>query len=343
MSLHLDLKLTLLLIMTGFMAHGGLVVSTFASHCQDQGLMPVALCGHQQSNCTYINFIPDKNVSAFLPCPQNVKMTAIDMNYMLHWDWNYKHLENTVNFTAEYAFQYSEDETEPYKRACECSRESWCNFTCCKLCFSGRYWVRVRADAGPQHSNWTYINFIPDEDVLLSSPSIVNVMADIDVLTLTISKSVMSDQMKLKYRVQYWERRKPEQVSFVSQIYNKSSNYTSPQCVYTKGRPLVWQTILAMLCCILLLGTFLYMCHKFRRNSSVYIIPESILAFSSAPLLLELQEECYTIAHVISPAIPLTHTLKEQEHTPELQALQSICQWNDDSVQDSGFSSGLGS
>lgn len=48
--------------------------------------------------------------------------------------------------------------------------------------------------------------------VLLSSPSIVNVMADIDVLTLTISKSVMSDQMKLKYRVQYWERRKPEQV-----------------------------------------------------------------------------------------------------------------------------------
>ncbi|XP_053482367.1 interferon alpha/beta receptor 1a-like [Ictalurus furcatus] len=322
MSLHLDLKLTLLLI---------------------------------------------TNVSAILPRPQNVKMIAVDMDYMLHWDWNYT-LENAVNFTTEYAIQYSEDKHKLYKQACEGSRESWCNFTNCTLHFSGTYWIRVRANAWHQHSNWTYINFTPDEDVLLSSPSILNVMADIDVLTLTISKSVMSDPMKMKYRVQYWERLKPEQkrmevydsphvplssltsrteycvqVSFFSQIYEKSSNYTSPQCVYTKGRPLVWQTILAMLCCILLLGAFLYMCHKFRRNSSVYIIPESILAFSSAPLLLELQEECYTIAHVILPAIPLTHTLKEQEHTPELQALQSICQWNDDSVQDSGFSSGLGS
>ncbi|KAF4086705.1 hypothetical protein AMELA_G00087380 [Ameiurus melas] len=321
MSLHLDLKLTLLLIMT---------------------------------------------VSAFLPCPHNVKMIAVDMDYMLHWDWNYTHLENPVNFTAEYTFPSSEDEHIPYKRVCEGSRDRWCNFTHCRLHFSGMYWVRVRAEAGLQHSDWTTITFTLDEDVLLSSPSIVNVMADIDVLTLTISKSVMSDPMKLQYRVQYWERLKPEQkhmevydsphaplssltsrteycvqVSFFSQIYNKSSNYTSPQCVYTKGHSLVWQTILAMLCSIPLLGAFLYMCHKFRRKSFVYTTPESILAFSSAPLLLEVQEECYMVAHVIIPAIPLTHTLKEQEHTPELQPSQSICKWNDGSKQDSGFSSGL--
>lgn len=52
------------------------------------------------------------------------------------------------------------------------------------------------------------------------SPSSVSVKADRDVLTLTISKTVMSDVMKdLKYRVQYWERLKPEQVTHTHIIF----------------------------------------------------------------------------------------------------------------------------
>ncbi|XP_026801016.1 interferon alpha/beta receptor 1a isoform X2 [Pangasianodon hypophthalmus] len=326
MSLHLDLRLTLLLIMT---------------------------------------------VSASLPGPHDVKMIAVDMDYMLQWEWNYTQLEDPVTFTSDYVFWEAQDDEGSYKRACKGSRERQCDFTHCKLPFSGTFLIRVRAEAGLQCSNWTQMRFTPDEDVLLASPSRVNVKADVDGLTLMISKSVMRDVMKLQYRVQYWERLKPEQkhvevydsphaplsslkswteycvqVSVFSLDYEKSSNYTSPQCVYTTGRPLVWLRILSVLCSIPVLGAFLYICHKFRRKSSVYTAPESILGFPSVPLLLDAQEECCTVALVITPAIQPTHTLKEeqeQEHTPELQAPESICHWSDGSVQDSGFSSGRAS
>lgn len=50
----------------------------------------------------YCDIIPPTLVSASLPAPQNVKMIAMDMNYMLHWDWNYTQLENPVTFTTDY-------------------------------------------------------------------------------------------------------------------------------------------------------------------------------------------------------------------------------------------------
>ncbi|XP_060785114.1 interferon alpha/beta receptor 1a-like [Neoarius graeffei] len=325
MALHIDLKLTLLLIMA---------------------------------------------VSASLPAPQNVKMIAMDMNYMLHWDWNYTQLENPVTFTTDYVYWNVQDNESSYKRACEGSSECWCDFTPSGLYFSGSFLLRVRAEAGLQHSNWTTKRFTPDEDVLLMSPSSVSVKADRDVLTLTISKTVMSDVMKdLKYRVQYWERLKPEQkhvadydsthaplsslkswteycvqVSVFSLEYSKSSNYTSPQCVSTTGQPLVWLIILLVLCSIPLLGAFLYKCHKFRRKFSVFTAPESIHAFPPGPLLLEVQEEYCTVALVITPAIQPTHTLEEeqeQEHDPELQAPEFTDNWSAGSVQDSGFGPGL--
>lgn len=43
-------------------------------------------------------------------------------------------------------------------------------------------------------------------------PPRVEVKSDLNQITLTISKSAMSDVIRLKYRVQYWERLNPEQV-----------------------------------------------------------------------------------------------------------------------------------
>lgn len=52
----------------------------------------------------------------------------------------------------------------PYDRACEGSRELWCKFTQHQLPFLGSFLIRVRAEAGQLHSNWTQpIEFRPEQ------------------------------------------------------------------------------------------------------------------------------------------------------------------------------------
>ncbi|XP_046701877.1 interferon alpha/beta receptor 1a-like isoform X2 [Silurus meridionalis] len=307
-------------------------------------------------------------VSASLPPPCDVQMIAVNLDYILRWDWNYTHLKIPVTFTVD---SDAEEDERLYKQACEGTTERWCDFTHCRLPFSASFLVRVRAEAGLQHSNWTVLNFTPDIDGKLAPPGPVKATADKDMLMLMIPQSVMSDVMKdLQYRVQYWEKFNPNQkgtevygsphaplralksgteycvqVSIFSLEYNKSSNYTSPLCIYTKDRSLAWVAIPAVLCGVVLSVVLLYIGHKFRRKSEEYPTPEIFLEFSSAPLLLEAQEECFTIAQVIMPAIQPAHTPpeeeQEEENVPDLQAPDFMCHCKNNSVQDSGFSSGL--
>ncbi|KAG7331527.1 hypothetical protein KOW79_005496 [Hemibagrus wyckioides] len=301
-------------------------------------------------------------VLASLPAPHQVEMIAEDANYMLQWYCNYTHLEIPVTFTAEYTYYRERNDEGSYKRVCEGSRECRCDFTHCGLPFSASFQIRVRAEAGHQRSEWATERFSPDLDVKLMSPR-VNMMADKDVLTLTISELVLTDTMKLQYSVQYWEKLKPEEkhteihasphvplsslkscTEYCVQIsvfspYNQQSNYSSPQCESTTGCPFAWLGILFI---IPLFGAFIY--YKCSRRSSVYTAPDSMLDFPPAPSLLEVQEECWTVAHVVTPAIESTHTVKdeqEQKHIEEPQVPESIHQWSHVSVLDSGFSSGL--
>ncbi|XP_062861624.1 interferon alpha/beta receptor 1a-like isoform X2 [Trichomycterus rosablanca] len=199
-------------------------------------------------------------VSASLPSPQNLEMTAVDRNYMLQWDWNYTHPGNFVTFTAEFTFWNDQYNEISYSRACEGLRKRQCNFTSFNLPFSGSFLIRARAKTEQQQSNWTKIRFTPDEESKLSPPSRVDVKADVGVLTLTISESVMSSVMNLQYSVLYWESSTPTQkhekvfestyapltslkhrteycvqVNIFSLEHRKNSSYTSPQCVRTTG------------------------------------------------------------------------------------------------------------
>ncbi|KAF5903285.1 interferon alpha/beta receptor 1a-like isoform X2 [Clarias magur] len=309
-------------------------------------------------------------VSASLPRPQHAEMTAVDMNQTLHWDCNYTQLESPVNFTVMYAYSNFKENEDKYKQACSGSSECRCDFRRFKLDFMASYVVRVRAEAGNQHSDWTLRRFTPHEDVQLSLPRFT-MKADRAVIVLTISESVMSAVMPLQYSVRYWERLDPQQentivydgphaplrslksqteycvqVSTFSEGYKKFSNYSSAQCVYTTGETgvWVWLTPLILLFASAVVGASVYTYYKCRRNLPVFTAPESILAVPSVPLLEGVQEECCTIAHVITPAIPLTHTgneEQEEDDVPELQAPESSCHWTDGAAQDSGFSSGL--
>ncbi|XP_053352030.1 interferon alpha/beta receptor 1a-like isoform X1 [Clarias gariepinus] len=315
-----------------------------------------------------LSLILTGTVAASLPGPQHAKMIAVDMNHTLYWDCNYTQLHSPVNFTVDYTFSHEVS----YKPACAGSSECRCDLSRFNLSFGGEYKVRVRAEAGNQYSNWTLINFTPENEVQLSSPR-VNMKADRDMIILTISESVMSaDLTKLSNSVQYWEKLKPQQkhthvdesphvllsslksqteycvqVKIFDGIYGRTSNYSSPQCVYTtgEGRIWVWLTPLILLFGSAVVGAFIYVYYKCKRNRSVFTAPESILVVSSVPLLKEVQEECCTIAHVIPAAIPLTRRVNEEQEqeeddVPELQAPESLCHWSDGTVHDSGFSSG---
>lgn len=307
------------------------------------------------------------SASAFLPCPQNVRMTAVDLNFVLHWDWNDTFLKN-VSFTADYTYSDAYDDENSYIRVCNGSHNCQCDFTTSELSFLASFAVRVRAETRFQFSNWKQITFTPDKDVLLTPPSRVDVKTDVDVLTVIISESVMSKVMTVQYRLLYWEQLKPEekhikvcdstyatlsslkpwtvyciQASVFSQKHDKSSNYTLPQCVFTTGHNFLWHKILifcAVLCSVLIFGVLLYafFC-KFKMQFSSYSIPDSFLALpSDIPSLLEAQEESCTVAFTGMNIIPVNQ--QKLEHIEYLDNPKSVCHSSSSSKQDSGISSG---
>ncbi|XP_007237742.3 interferon alpha/beta receptor 1a isoform X1 [Astyanax mexicanus] len=296
------------------------------------------------------------SVSTSLPSPYDVKMVAVDLNYTLWWAWRGTHLNHPVNFTSDYAL-WRDDGS--YKLVCKGSGQLWCDFTN-KLNFRGTYQIRVRAEDKNLHSNWTYLRFTPDEDVLLGPPSRVDIRVHRDIIILIISESIMSSKMVLKYHVLYWEQLKPEQkmlkvfenchasltalklwteycvqVSLYSQDYNTGSNFTSPQCVSTTGQYLAWQIGLAVLCGILVLVVLAAMMFlRFRRKLGEYKPPDSILGLPfDHPPLLEAQEMSCEVACVTAPSPHLV-----PDTTAELQS--GCSQWSGGSEQDSGIGSG---
>ncbi|XP_036417779.1 interferon alpha/beta receptor 1a-like isoform X1 [Colossoma macropomum] len=314
-----------------------------------------------------LNLLVLFSASASLSSPYDVRMIAVDLNYTLQWAWSDSQLNDSVNFTAAYAFWNIKDDEGSYKQACAGSGEHWCDFTHCKLHFKGSFQTRVRAEAAGRHSNWTHLRFTPDEHVLLGPPSEVNMQGDVEMVILNISKSVMNSLMKVQYEVQYWEQQQPDQkhlkiyndpyapltslkpwteyclqVRVFNKDYSKNSSFTSPRCVSTTGRRLVWLKVLTALCCILLLGAVVYMCCRLRRKISVYQTPNSILCLPlDHPPLLEAQELRCSIVFVSAPTPRLESPqllLQEQDGTGEFQAVS--CQGSNGSEQDSGIGSG---
>uniref|UniRef100_A0AAR2JI77 Fibronectin type-III domain-containing protein n=1 Tax=Pygocentrus nattereri TaxID=42514 RepID=A0AAR2JI77_PYGNA len=202
---------------------------------------------------------------------------------------------------------------------------------------------------------------------LLGPPSGVNMQGDVEMVILNISKSVMNSLMKLQYEVQYYEQQQPDlkhmkiyndpyapltslkpwteycvQVRVFNKDYSKSSSFTSPQCVSTTGRRVVWLKMLSVLCCVLLLGAVVYICCRLRRKISVYQTPNSILGLPlDHPPLLEAHELSCSIIFVSAPTPWLESSqllLQEQDGTGKFQAVS--CQGSNSSEQDSGIGSG---
>ncbi|XP_038575682.1 interferon alpha/beta receptor 1b-like isoform X1 [Micropterus salmoides] len=218
-------------------------------------------------------------VGAELAPPQQVTMMALNTNYTLCWDWDQSAAESdAVTFTTQYVAKFklkSKKKSPNWSMACDNTPHRSCDLSAFNLHYLGIYVLRVRASANGRHSDWVLKEFCPDKDAAVGPPSKVDLSpagSDLDVFIsdpLTSTNSSMKEHLsKLYYHILYWERivdtqaLRTETLSSSANVvtlpnlqawtwycvsvqsredyYNKSSSFTSPQCMQTEGATPWW-------------------------------------------------------------------------------------------------------
>ncbi|XP_060944057.1 interferon alpha/beta receptor 1b-like [Limanda limanda] len=214
--------------------------------------------------------------------PRDLIMITLNTNYALSWDWDQNHTEShAVTFTTQYVGKYKleSQKTSPnWSTACEAKSRRSCDLTMRGLNYHGIYVLRVRANANGHHSKWVQLEFCPDKDAALGPPAKVDLApagSDLDVFIsepLTSINTSMKELSKMYYHILYWDHPEDSKalrtqtlsseaklvtlpglkawtlycvsIQSCNDFYNKSSSFTSPQCMETEGNTPWWQIIL---------------------------------------------------------------------------------------------------
>ncbi|XP_076119070.1 interferon alpha/beta receptor 1b-like [Alosa pseudoharengus] len=192
-----------------------------------------------------------------------------------------------VTFTAEWLAKYKlRRRHQDWESVCVNVSETRCDFTSAELNYLGMFVLHVRANVHTHtqtlHSAWVDRTFCPDSEAALGPPSLVEVSAQgRGLLEVKISDPVTHNNKSMKvhvpelyYRIQYWKlgtysQRPPQVVDSVASLvtlseleewtdfcvrvqsrynfYNKTSAFTSPQCIRTQGQTPYWQVALLFL------------------------------------------------------------------------------------------------
>ncbi|CAB1346577.1 unnamed protein product [Coregonus sp. 'balchen'] len=301
-----------------------------------------------------------------LPSPHNVKMDAVNTQYIMRWDWNHSLANHNVTFTAQYTFSNQRFDEGSYSGKCIRITEERCDFSRELDLYVGSYILRVRAEGRGQMSNWSCLKFVPDEDAALGPPSHVALDPGDAMVTVSFRKPMKEQDHTMRsmldsmsFSLQYWEKHPPSkkqenvfdteertlfflkpwteycmQVSAFIKLSNKTSPYTPQQCVRTLGKrhPPVWQVLLALLCCVTLMTVPI--CRRYKKRKSIvskYTFPSSILHNTQDQmfLLLPREESCVATAVVAV----------QVEQTSQGQQQQVKGQRDVEAEQDSGSSS----
>nr|XP_015219080.1 PREDICTED: interferon alpha/beta receptor 1a-like [Lepisosteus oculatus] len=303
-----------------------------------------------------------------LQAPQNVRMEAVNMQYILKWDWDHRLLNYTVNFTAEYLFG-DRRKSKIYKNDCYRIVETQCDFSH-YFDYNLMYYVRVRTEGIDEVSPWQELQFCPDENAELGPPSAFGVQSRNTMLIvnithpLTLDKS-MSNIISLHYWLEYWKRLSPAQIhtlqlnrsyAILSQLepwmvyclrvrvfntqYNKQSRFTESKCVETEGdgHTPIWQLPVLFLIVGIVILLFSYATYKayscMRHLCPPYEIPDSLQGFmSSGPQVLILLGDRREPFGELMQVIPVETTLPL--HHMEQRDLNT-----EQGESDSGISSG---
>ncbi|TKS66814.1 Interferon alpha/beta receptor 1a [Collichthys lucidus] len=214
--------------------------------------------------------------AAELAAPQNVTMVTLNTNYMLSWDWDPSAAgSHGVTFTTQYVGKFKLKYKSPkWSMVCENTPQTSCDLTDLNLHYLGIYVFRVRASADGRHSDWVLKEFCPDKDAAVGPPSKVELSVAEGFLEISISDPLtntntsMKDKLReLYYHIVYWEGSPGIQtldskktlvtlsnlkswtwycvmVQSRSDFYNKTSSFTSPQCMQTTESELLCDKVI---------------------------------------------------------------------------------------------------
>nr|XP_054594359.1 interferon alpha/beta receptor 1b [Nothobranchius furzeri] len=221
------------------------------------------------------------SAEAELAPPQNPTMITLNTNYTLVWTWDQGSEESSgVTFTTQCIPRFKLKTRVPkWLTVCKETSQRSCDLTGLNLHYLSIFVLQVRATKSGRHSEWVRIEFCPDKDAAVGPPSSVRLAAAGGALDVSISdpqtttNSSMRELLpKLYFRIAYWEQSDVRQVKSVDvevsmvtlsdvkawtwycisvqsrdDFYNKSSSFTSPQCVQTEGSVPWWQIVLYFL------------------------------------------------------------------------------------------------
>ncbi|XP_034042857.1 LOW QUALITY PROTEIN: interleukin-10 receptor subunit beta [Thalassophryne amazonica] len=243
-------------------------------------------------------------VAADVIPPQNVDVNALNTCYTLKWDWDQRAAENhSVSFTTQYIMSHMVKRPKhKWATLCENTSQKSCDLTASALKYQNAYRLRVRADVDKDHSAWVEKEFCPERDANLGPPDKVRIAPAGSDLEVNITDPLSSNNSSMKnyvesmyYRIIYWESSPDPQALAVQTLctsanlvtlphlkarthycvkvqsrddyYNKTSNFTTPQCMQTEGPTPLWQILLclivSMVVCFLLVGLILLGFFKF--------------------------------------------------------------------------------
>ncbi|XP_076603524.1 interferon alpha/beta receptor 1b-like isoform X2 [Chaetodon auriga] len=256
---------------------------------------------------------------AELAAPQHVTMVTLNTNYTLSWDWDQSAAgHHAVTFTTQFVSKYKlkSKKSPNWHMACEGTSHRSCDLTEFSLHYLGIYMIRVRASVNGNHSDWVQKEFCPDKDAALGPPSKVDLQTAGSVLDVFITDPVTSTNSSMRdklsnlyYQIVYWEGSAHTQASGAQMLdssanlvtlpslkawtwycvrvqsrcdfYNKSSSFTSPQCMQTEGATPWWLIFLyflgSLVVCFTIVLFALFFSYRMYKTVKATFYPSSQL------------------------------------------------------------------
>ncbi|XP_062312523.1 interferon alpha/beta receptor 1b-like [Osmerus eperlanus] len=275
---------------------------------------------------------------------------TLNTQYILTWEHEAAG-QYAVNFTTQYLSKYKLKSKRKVVWNSVCvGPEHSCDLTGVKLHYHAMYRLRVRASAHGRHSDWAQKDFCPDMDADLGPPSKVELSPVSNLLGVAISPPLTSEGEYMKqdvpqmyYRIHYWSRLEDPQGASPAVVnsgsehvtlpglqswtwycvrvqsrfdyYNKTSSFTSTQCMQTEGEIPYWLIFLYFLASLVAAFLFVlgssYIIYKgYRVLKTTYFpsiqLPHHIQEYlsdsphSDFPRLLSLEAEVEIVCDNIS-------------------------------------------
>ncbi|XP_039601901.1 interferon alpha/beta receptor 1a-like [Polypterus senegalus] len=235
-----------------------------------------------------------------VPQPENVRMEALNTQYILKWDWAPALWKTTVLFTAEFLPGYAKDYgPEKWNEVCANTTNTQCDFSEYFI-YHGIYHLRVKAMDNGSASAWVEREFCAEKEGELSPPTITKVKSTDGMLEVQLEEPKdsknrsMRDKVQMKVLILYWQSASnkvlnitDDRISMVTlkdltpwteycvkakvfeEFYKKESQFSKDVCAKTTlgGSNLWWFSMLLFLTTLILTFAVVLLCYFLVHKS----------------------------------------------------------------------------